>query len=43
MVKDEDLGEGLERKEQLFWGKERVYVECSEAKGNAGHTSDQMK
>lgn len=23
MVKDEDLGEGGERKEQLFWGRER--------------------
>lgn len=38
MVKDEDLGEGSERKERLFWGKERVSVECSEEGGKAGHT-----
>lgn len=38
MVKDEDLGNGLERKEQLFWGKERVYVECSEEGGKTGHS-----
>lgn len=37
MVKDEDVSKGLERKEQLLRGKERVYVECSEAGGKTGH------
>lgn len=37
MVKDEDCSEGLERKEQLFWRKERVYVEYSEEGGKTGH------
>lgn len=37
MVKDEDVGKGLERKEQLFRGKERVSVEYSEEGGKTGH------
>ena len=36
-MKDEDLHEGLERKEQLFWAKESVCVEHGEEGGKIGH------